>query len=131
MKAATQDWYKLAAKDYQAAESLINQEGLENIVLFLCQQCIEKMLKSFLIEYDAVVPRIHNTYNLYRKVAKVHPITIDAQYLMELDSIYTSSRYPSHLGMLPSGYPSAEYARVTLTNTEEYFNQLTSELKKL
>ena len=41
---------KLADKDIKAAKKLVNDDYLANIVLFHCQQCIEKSLKAILEE---------------------------------------------------------------------------------
>ena len=68
MKDNTKSWLEFAGKDLQGAEKLLDENGLENLVLFHCQQTIEKVLKAVLAEHNVRVPRIHGTRTLYELV---------------------------------------------------------------
>jgi len=51
-------WIDFADRDLEAAKSLLENEYLANVVLFHCQQCIEKCLKAILEENNVEVPKI-------------------------------------------------------------------------
>ncbi|MBP6440073.1 MAG: HEPN domain-containing protein [Caldilineaceae bacterium] len=52
MKATTAEWLARAADDLKAAEVLIAQPDLTNIVAFHAQQAVEKALKAAIEEQD-------------------------------------------------------------------------------
>ena len=52
MKATTAEWIARAADDLKAAEGLIAQPELTNIVAFHAQQAVEKALKAAIEEQD-------------------------------------------------------------------------------
>ena len=65
MKQQTSAWLEFAARDLAAAKKLLDDEYVANIVLFHCQQCVEKSLKAILEESNQDVPRIHGVNKLY------------------------------------------------------------------
>ena len=58
-------WIDFADRDLEAAKSLLENEYLANVVLFHCQQCIEKCLKAILEENNIEVPKIHSVVRLF------------------------------------------------------------------
>ena len=132
MKNATSEWLEFAAKDFQAARKLSDDSDLVNIVLFHCQQTIEKSLKALLSEYAGSVPRIHSVYTLYEKLpANIrHKLSIQIEDLEIIDSIYIDSRYPSDIGLLPSGLPTKKELMYILDLTETIFNTTSGFLKE-
>ncbi len=132
MKQSTQAWIELADKDIKAAKKLVNDDYLANIVLFHCQQCIEKSLKAILEESNLDVPRIHGIHRLNtlikEKAKYILPISDDE--IDSIDDIYIDTRYPSNFGLLPSGFPSKEEAEKFITLAEKVYNSTIKSLNK-
>lgn len=129
MKQSAEAWLEFARRDFSAARKLLSDEYHANIVLFLCQQAIEKSLKAILEECGARIPKIHNTKELFRSVNSVAPVDIEFTFFELIDSIYTESRYPASMGLLPSGFPTKEQAIDVFEQTERVFNVLLARLK--
>ncbi len=110
MKAITQEWLKFAETDVKAAEKLLEDKFLNNIVVFHSQQAVEKCFKAILEENNLKVPKIHSLLSLSGKIREFINFTIDEDKLESLDDVYTASRYPGDLGLLPSGMPTYEEA---------------------
>ena len=123
MKDSTKSWLEFAGKDLQGAKKLLNGNGLENLVLFHCQQSIEKILKAVLVEHNVRFPKIHGTRTLYELIVSniSSNLKIDENILIEIDSIYIDSRYPNELGILPSGFPTQAEAKKIFDETENLF----------
>jgi HEPN domain-containing protein len=123
MKDNAKSWFVFAGKDLQGAKQLLDANGLENLVLFHCQQAIEKVLKAILSEHNVRFPKIHGTRTLYELVVSniSSNLKIDENILIEIDSIYIDSRYPNELGILPSGFPTQEEAKRIFDETENLF----------
>jgi HEPN domain-containing protein len=47
---------------------------------------------------------------LYSKIAEEISYEVDLTFLQELDTIYTSSRYPCDIGLMPDGKPTKKLA---------------------
>lgn len=113
MKNKTKGWLKFAEMDKITAEKILEEDGLSNIVLFHSQQMVEKSLKALLEENEADVPKTHGLKKLYflipENIKKI--INIDQESLGLLDEIYIDSKYPSDIGLLPSGIATKEEAR--------------------
>ena len=111
MKNIVKDWIFLADRDLSAAEVLLKDEyPLTNIVAFLCQQTIEKYLKAFLIENDISLVKTHNLLKLNDLVNEVKDLSIDEEKLDDVNEVYTESRYPGEIGLLPTGMPTYDEA---------------------
>ncbi|MFC1566296.1 HEPN domain-containing protein [bacterium] len=110
MKDSTKNWMNFAEKDLKAAEELVDKENLSNIVLFHCQQSIEKALKSLLEENDMQIPKIHSVFTLYKKLPDniKNILSFDINELEMIDEVYIDSRYPADIGLLPNGQPTIE-----------------------
>ncbi len=131
MKQSAEAWMEFARRDYSAAHKLLNDEYHANIVLFLCQQTIEKILKAILDENGERVPRIHNTKELYRLVRNFVAFDIEFDFFELIDSIYIESRYPATMGLLPSGFPTEKQALDIYKQTENVFNMVSTYLDNL
>jgi HEPN domain-containing protein len=111
MKKQVKDWILLADKDLYAAEILLKDDyPLTNIVAFHCQQAIEKYLKTFLIEKDIPLIKTHDLVKLNRLTLDIKDLGIDKEKLIIINEVYTGSRYPGELGLMPDGMPSNEQA---------------------
>ncbi|MBN2176003.1 MAG: HEPN domain-containing protein [Bacteroidales bacterium] len=126
MKASAESWLEFARKDLQGAKTLLNEKGLENLVLFHCQQAIEKLLKAILSEHNVKFPKIHGTRTLYELILNnISPKPeLDENTLLEIDSVYVDARYPNELGLLPSGFPTQEETKRIYEDSKNLFGGL-------
>jgi len=108
MKEITKSWYRFAQNDLAAAKKLLDDESLGHMVLFHCQQSIEKIIKAHLEESEIEIPKIHNLIRLNNLLPSDFRTQDESfmEILEELNSVYIDSRYPGDLGLLPSGYPT-------------------------
>ena len=81
------------------------------MIAFHSQQAIEKSLKSILEEFESKVPRIHNLIKLKEMTERYITIVVDKTLLEQVNEIYTDVRYPSDIGLVPSGKPSIKLAK--------------------
>jgi len=123
MKDGTKSWIAFADRDLEAAKSLLGNEYVANIVLFHCQQCIEKCLKAILEEHEIQVPKIHSVVRLFGIITENIELgyKIDENSLNLVDDIYIDTRYPSGLGLLPTGFPSKEEASEVLKIAKDIY----------
>jgi HEPN domain-containing protein len=130
MKKGTADWMEFAKRDLEAARLLIHSEYVANIVLFHSQQCIEKCLKALLEENEVSVPKIHSAVKLHTLMTDHtnHELSVSEDDLDLVDLIYIDSRYPSGLGVLPSGFPTREDARDLLKIAEAVYKEISLKL---
>ena len=115
MKATTQEWLDFARTDLRSCQNNLNDDFVTNIVAFHSQQTVEKALKALLEEKEIQVPRVHNLKRLNSLVKQFIAKPIDLLELDMLDSIYTSSRYPTDIGIISTG-------KSTLQEANEFYN---------
>ncbi len=106
MKAITQQWLEFAQADLKSCENNLKDEFLTNIVAFHSQQTVEKCFKAIIDENSLKLERVHNLFKLHAKIEAYISFDIDIEKLELLDKIYTSSRYPSEMGLMPLGKPN-------------------------
>ena len=111
MKAITQSWLNYAEIDIQTCKKLLDDEFLTNSVAFHAQQTVEKCFKAIFEENELKVLRIHNLMRLYDKISRFIDYTVDEDLLEKTDTVYTETRYPGDIGMLPEGKPSMDEAK--------------------
>ena len=129
MKKLTEDWITFADKDLQAAEVIIKEDfPLTNIVVFLCQQTIEKYLKAFLVENDIPIIKTHDLVQLNGMTLKIKDLGIDKKKLLLINVIYVESRYPSELGLMPDGMPANKQAKEFIEFAKEIKTIINNEL---
>jgi len=130
MKKGAKVWLDFADRDLQAARLLVDREYVSNVVLFHAQQCVEKCLKALLEENGVLVPHIHSVVKLNSLVMEEAGISLnlDEDELDLVDAVYIDTRYPSGLGLLPSGFPTREDAREILRIAERVYNETSEHL---
>jgi HEPN domain-containing protein len=111
MKKQAKDWLEAANDDLKVIEKIINDSSLTNMIAYHSQQAVEKSLKSVLEEYESKVPRIHNIIKLIELTEKYIKIEINKKILEQVNDVYSDSRYPSDIGLVPSGKPSLDLAK--------------------
>jgi HEPN domain-containing protein len=110
MKPVTQAWLVKAGEDLAAIRALHGNPHLTGVIAFHAQQCVEKCLKAVAEERKGTWPRVHDLRRLWETVANQFPEDLDVELLRELTDIYTDSRYPGDLGLMPTGKPTEEDA---------------------
>jgi HEPN domain-containing protein len=51
-------------------------------------------------------------------------LDVDLDIIKRLDEVYTSTRYPSELGLLPSGKPTIQDAKELFDFAEEFYRNV-------
>ncbi|MGR3302843.1 MAG: HEPN domain-containing protein [Candidatus Scalindua sp.] len=109
MRKVTSSWIKDVEEELDLAV-ILYEHGKYRGACYHSQQCVEKGLKTLILERGEKPKRIHDIIELHNMVKKMGweiDITIDdAVYL---NSIY-KGRYPTEEGLLPHGDPSKEDA---------------------
>ena len=117
MKNETSGWVFFANQDMISTKTLIDYAEstgaeLTGNVAFHCQQAIEKYFKGYLVEHGKDIQKIHDLLKLYSEVESIHDWNLDCDVLEEISKIYTVTRYPGHIGVMPEGrLPTMEEAR--------------------
>ncbi len=110
MKDTTKQWLNLVETDLRTCEKLLDDDFLTNVVAFHAQQVIEKCFKAIIEEQGLQLPRVHTVARLYGSIQNIIAFAVDGQMLQITDTVYTTTRYPSDLGLIPEGKPSKELA---------------------
>ena len=106
-------WLGFARQDLRIAE-LAMSEGLYNQVCFHSEQCVEKVLKSWLAEKGKKIPRTHSMADLLILVP-ADALADMAEEILLLYRFYIATRYPDALpGSLEEGMPSKDEAQESL-----------------
>jgi len=109
MKRETEEWLKIALEEYKSAMYLF-EKGLYRMVCYHAQQTVEKILKAILTEREVDFAKTHNILDLRNAAIRLgYEIKLTDEDSVFLNSIYRL-RYPSDLGLLPSGEPTKEDA---------------------
>ncbi len=120
MKDITRQWLDYAKTDIIVAKKCLADEFLTNMVAFHSQQTVEKCFKAIIEEHSFKLLRVHSLYRLYEIIKDKIFFDIDVQQLEKLDEVYTISRYPSDVGLLPDGKPTLLQAK----NMYEFANEI-------
>jgi HEPN domain-containing protein len=125
MKPGTRQWLDFAKADLINCERIIEDEFLTAIVAFHSQQVVEKCFKALIDEKNIDIPRIHSLVRLYQVVEGFLKNPIEIRELMALDNVYTSSRYPSDIGMIATGKPTRQDALALYESAKNIFEAIT------
>jgi len=127
MKDTTKQWLNFAETDLRTCIKLLDDTFLTNVVAFHSQQIIEKSFKAIIEEHGLQLPRIHSLIRLYGVIQNSISFSVDNILLQKTDTVYTTSRYPSDLGIMPEGKPTLELA-VQLYEFAQYIYKSTLEM---
>jgi len=129
MKKQVENWFFFAERDLKTAERLISDEDpFTNIIAFHCQQAIEKYLKAFLIGNSIALKKTHDLILLNNMVNEVKSLGIDGSKIMLVNEVYSETRYPGDIGLLPDGLPSVEQVKEFIKFANEVREIITKEL---
>jgi len=93
MKQETEVWLSIAKEDYKNMQAMKESQSLRGAVLF-AQQCVEKILKAYITEYGAQLPKkIHHLEKLIEDT-NLDIGEIGSPALHELSKAYGWARYP-------------------------------------
>ncbi|MBW1668763.1 MAG: HEPN domain-containing protein [Deltaproteobacteria bacterium] len=120
-------WIEFASEDLEMAV-LAWEQKIYNQVCFHSQQCVEKLLKGYILFTGKLYPRSHKVADILRLLPG-NAFSDMHEELLLLDRFYVTTRYPDALpGMLPSGMPSEEDARKSLQTARLVFDRLKGEM---
>ena len=130
MKLISKEWLNKAKEDLDVVEEIISRKHLTNMVAFHSQQAVEKTLKALIEEFEIGFEKTHNLERLLGIVRKQINIDVDLDMVKRLDEVYISTRYPSDLGLLPSGKPSIQDAKELFDFATTTYDAVKKILKK-
>jgi HEPN domain-containing protein len=131
MKKQTKVWIEFAEKDLLTVSEIMANSELANVVVFHCQQAIEKYFKAFLLENDKPLIKIHNLLTLYGTIKEIIDFGLDEDILSTINDIYLESRYPGEIGLLDDGsMPTVEQAAQFFAFAKEIEVKIKNELNK-
>jgi HEPN domain-containing protein len=127
MKEEAERWFDFALEDLKLAD-LAMKEEIYNQVCFHAQQCVEKILKGYLILKGQMYPKSHKLADLLSKIQE-SPLDPLKDEILSLDRFYIPTRYPDTLpGTLSEGLPSKKDAEEALNTAKEVFEIIKREL---
>lgn len=106
MKKQVSEWILFARVDLDSALKLMEEPHLSQNSVFHCQQTIEKAFKAVIEDNNNRVPRTHDLRRLLG-IIETYGIVIEIEedILDAINAVYTETRYPSDLGLIPDGIP--------------------------
>ncbi len=125
MKTSTQQWLDSAKADLLNCDRILDDDFLTAIVAFHAQQAAEKSFKALIVEKDLIIPHIHSLIRLHNIIEGILEQPFDVHDLLSLDNVYTSSRYPSDIGMIGSGKPTQQEAEEFYESAKKIFDVIT------
>ena len=124
MKTSTQQWLDFAKVDLLNCERILDNDFLTAIVAFHSQQAVEKCFKAFIEEKNLTIPRIHSLVRLYSVIESFLDQPFETRELLAFDSVYINSRYPSDIGMIPTGKPTHQDAKEFYESAKKIFDEI-------
>ncbi|MCL2146353.1 MAG: HEPN domain-containing protein [Synergistaceae bacterium] len=97
------DWYRFAKRDLQSAKTLNehSQPRPLEIICYLSEQCVEKMLKGFLIANSQNPPRTHDLPMLCDMCIKIDKRFDELSDISEFLTLYgVQPRYPNEIEII-------------------------------
>ena len=106
------EWIKAALQDLSTIKYIVKDDYLTSVSSFHSEQSVEKCFKAILIHKEKRFSKIHDIRRLHKSIKNEIPLTEkETQILMTLNELYTDSRYPGDMGLLPYGKPTLEDAK--------------------
>lgn len=125
MRKMTENWWKQAKRDIESAENSLRSKDYY-VVVFLCQQAVEKSLKALLLHTKRKFFRSHSLIYLGKSVSI--PSTFYS-FLRELTPQYVITRYPNATEEIPSELYDEEIASDILKKSKEVLAWIEKQLK--
>jgi HEPN domain-containing protein len=125
-----ENWVRLAQRDLEAAEHLLKGRYLSHSC-FLCQQCVEKVLKGFLVLRAETYPKSHQLPYLLSLCEEINrAFSKFAEECETLDPYYIPLRYPDMTGISPTAAdPNINDAKEALHLAKKVFKFVSEIIK--
>jgi HEPN domain-containing protein len=122
-----QRWIKIAESDFTTAR-LLHEHGIYTNAIFTCQQAVEKALKGlYIAEVNEMFPKTHSLAQI------AEPTSLPRDYfdfLRELTTKYTETRYPAFLTEDPADLYDQDYSEGILKRTEQVMQWIQNRLNE-
>ena len=129
MKKPVEDWLFYAENDLKTAKILIKEDNpLTSIIAFHCQQAIEKYFKAYILNNNLPLIKTHDLIKLNDMIKEIKDLGIDETKLIVIKQVYSESRYPGDLGLLPDVLPTDKQAREYIEFSKEIRTIILKEL---
>ncbi|MDI6738314.1 MAG: HEPN domain-containing protein [Nanoarchaeota archaeon] len=127
MRPETKVWLEQALKDEDSAKKNLKMEEY-HLVVFLCQQAVEKALKALFIEKKNETSGM--THSLVYLASEVGLPKKFFSFLRGLTPAFVNTRYPDAAYGLPYTLYDKPMAENTLSATREVLKWIESQIKK-
>ena len=117
------EWLKAAYLDVENIHYIVKVEHLTSITAFHAQQSIEKSFKALVQNKYGKVNKQHDLLKLYSLISDSFTVQ-NSDMLDTLNNLYTDSRYPGDIGLLPYGKPTLKDAKEFYEFARDIFNQV-------
>lgn len=125
LKKIAAKWFKQAEHDLKMAEKNISIKGYD-ICAFLCQQAIEKLLKSILALQNKPIRKTHYIDELAKELGLSNNLV---SMVNELVPDYTFARYPDVSEMVPFEEYDRETAEEKVKIAKNIFRRIIKQYK--
>jgi HEPN domain-containing protein/predicted nucleotidyltransferase len=123
MRKVTKNWLRDAQDELESA-SILFEHGKYRGTCYHSQQCVEKGLKSLILEKGERPERIHDIVEILNKATKLGwGLSFPMDDAIFLNSIY-KGRYPTEEGLLPYGEPTKEEAEKALLAAQKLIRRV-------
>jgi len=110
-----ENWWKQAQVDFDTAKGNLGISRF-SYAIFLCEQSVEKALKSLYLKKFNEIPRIHDL-TVFAKKLELPPKLY--QNCEDLTNVYTETRYPDASDIIPADRFTKEEAKAFIEKAEE------------
>jgi len=130
MKEEAEKWINFASEDLKMAE-LALKEKIYNQTCFHSEQCVEKILKGYIIFRGEIYPHTHKLIDLLSSISEVTFKDLREEIFL-LDRFYIPTCYPDALpGTLPEGLPTEKDAKEAIETARWVFEKVKKEMEIL
>jgi HEPN domain-containing protein len=121
------DWIKFAQEDLNAASMLADVPYIVP-ACYHCQQCVEKILKAYIIVKERILIKTHDLLFLIKECEKYSPDFSKFKDICSEITLYTAIRYPVNRKLRNL---TVQDMRQALKDTRDLFEFTESKLKEL
>jgi len=115
------NWLEFAKYDLKSAKWQMKGK-IYTSACYACQQAAEKSLKSLILSYGKVIPKVHSLDRLISELKKLKIKTSEIEKeAQELDKYYITTRYPGQYGG-PEGLYDKVDAQLSIASAEKILN---------
>ena len=127
MRKEIENWWEQAKIDLKNAEVNLNQ-NIYYVCVFLCQQAVEKGLKSYFMIQRGESPG--TTHSLIYLATSCHVPQEHIDFLVKLTPEFIATRYPDVADEIPARLYTEKTAQDILNQSKRVFVWLEKQIKK-